>query len=148
MALRIARAIEVDFKGKRIMDKLRRMSKDIFQNNFVASLLELLQCSNEEILTYKFIITPVLEANKKYNSKDDFMRLLCFNEKRIQGRTFGLEETVKLFSMLNPLYPLWIEVSIYDKNDKMIELRHSLRFRKPSQIQNVDTGHPPFRVVI
>lgn len=114
----------------------------------VASLVELLKCSDEEVVTYKFIITSVFEANKNYNSKDDFMRLIYFSEKNIKDRVFNIGDVVKLFSGLSPLYPMWIEVSVYDKRMKVIELRHSLRFRRPSQIQNVDTGHPPFIVVI
>ncbi len=129
------------------MDKLRIMNKNIFEKNLVASLIELLKCSYEEVVTYKFMITPIFEANKNYNSKDDFMRLTYFSEKNIKDRVFNIGDVVNLFSALSPLYPMWIKVSIYDNRGKVIELRHSLRFRKPSQIQNVDTGHPPFIVV-
>lgn len=76
------------------------------------------------------------------------MHLIYFSEKNIKNREFNMEDAVNLFSGLSPLYPMWINVSIYDKESKIIELRHSLRFRRPSQIQNVDTGHPPFKVVI
>ncbi len=130
------------------MNTLKLMNKNIFEKNLVASLIELLKCSDEEIFTYKFVITPVFEAHKKYNSKDDFMHLIYFSEKNIKNREFNMEDAVNLFSGLSPLYPMWINVSIYDKESKIIELRHSLRFRRPSQIQNVDTGHPPFKVVI
>ncbi len=129
------------------MDKLRMMNKNIFEKNLVASLIELLKYSDEEVVTYKFMITPIFEANKNYNSKDDFMRLIYFSEKNIKDRVFNIGDVVNLFSALSPLYPMWIEVSIYDNRSKVIELRHSLRFRRPSQIQNVETGHPPFIVV-
>ena len=129
------------------MAKLRFMNRDIFEKNLVMSLLELLKCSSEEIKKYKYVIIPVFEENKKYNSKDDFMRLTCFNERNLKNRFFGLKETVDLFSGLCPLYPLWIEVFVDDEENKIVVLRHSLRFRKPSQIQNIGTGHPPFRVV-
>lgn len=129
------------------MDKLRMMNKDIFEKNLVASLIELLKCSDEEVVTYKFMITPIFEANKNYNSKDDFMHLIFFSEKNIKDRVFNIGDVVNLFSGLSPLYPMWIEVSICDRRNKVIERRHSLRFRRPSQIQNVDTGHPPFIVV-
>ncbi len=130
------------------MNTLKLMNKNIFEKNLLASLIELLKCSDEEIFTYNFVITPVFEPHKKYNSKDDFMRLIYFSEKNIKHREFNMEDAVNLFSGLTPLYPMWINVSIYDKESKIIALRHSLRFRRPSQIQNVDTGHPPFKVVI
>lgn len=129
------------------MDKLRKMSKYIFKKNLIASIIELLKCSEREVVAYEFVITPVVEVNKKYNSNDDIMRLIYFSDKNIKNRIFNMEDTVSLFSALSPLYPMWIEVSIYDKKNKIIELRHSLRFRKPSQIQNVDTEHTPFKVV-
>lgn len=129
------------------MDKLRFMSKEIFKNNLFNAVAELLNCSVEKISSYKYIIVPVYEENKKYNSKDDFMRLLYLNEQRINNRHWDIDEIVDLFSGLCPLYPIWIDISIYDKKNKIIELRHSLRFRKPSQLRNVDTGHPPFKVV-
>lgn len=129
------------------MDKLRMMNKNIFEKNLVASLIELLKCPDEEAVTYKFMITPVFEANKNYNSNDDIMRLIYFSEKNIKDRVFNIGDVVKLFSALCPLYPMWIQVSICDRKNKIIELRNSMRFRRPSQIQNVDTGHPPFIVV-
>jgi len=129
------------------MEKLKKMSKEIFKENLILSLKELLKCPIEEIMDYKFMVIPIIENGKNYNSKDDLMRLWGFSEKNIAGRTFDLENIVKLFSGLNPLYPMWIEVSIYDSNNKIVQLRHSLRFRKPSEIQNVDTGHPPFRIL-
>jgi len=129
------------------MEKLKKMSKEIFKENLILSLKELLKCPIEEIMDYKFMVISIIENGKNYNSKDDLMRLWGFSEKNIAGRTFDLENIVKLFSGLNPLYPMWIEVSIYDSNNKIVQLRHSLRFRKPSEIQNVDTGHPPFRII-
>jgi len=129
------------------MEKLKKMSKEIFKENLILSLKELLKCPIEDIMDYKFMVISIIENGKNYNSKDDLMRLWGFSEKNIAGRTFDLENIVKLFSGLNPLYPMWIEVSIYDSNNKIVQLRHSLRFRKPSEIQNVDTGHPPFRII-
>jgi len=131
-----------------MMEKLKKMSKEIFKENLILSLNELLKCPTEEITDYKFIATPIIEKGKNYNSKDDIMRLWSFSEKNIAGRIFDLESIVKLFSGLNPLYPMWIEVSVYDSYNKIIELRHSLRFRKPSEIQNLDTGHPPFKIMM
>lgn len=60
----------------------------------------------------------------------------------IQGRLFDLEKTVILFSGLAPLFPLWIEVYFREKG--IVELRTSLRFRKPSELKHKETGHPPF----
>ena len=116
------------------------MNKFQFKSN-------LLQVLNEEYETpenVRFMITTDQETDKKHNSKDDFMRLNIFNEDNINGRYFDIEQIVQLFSGLAPLFPLWIKV--YFKRSGVVELKTSLRFRKPSEIKHKETGHPPFIV--
>ena len=72
------------------------------------------------------------------------MRLNIFNENNINGRLFDIEQIVEIFSGLAPLYPLWIKV--YFKRSGVVELKTSLRFRKPSEIKHKETGHSPFIV--
>lgn len=52
---------------------------------------------------------------------------------------------MRMLSGLAPLYPLWIEV--YFKEGGIVELKTSLRFRKPSVIKYKETGHPPFTII-
>ena len=114
------------------------MNKFQFKSN-------LLQVLNEEYETpenVRFMITTDQETDKKHNSKDDFMRLTIFNDDNLRERLFDIEKVVKLFSGLAPLFPIWIEVRFREKG--IVELKTSLRFRKPSELKYKETGHPPF----
>lgn len=49
------------------------------------------------------------------------------------------------FSVFEPYYPLWID--IYMKENDIIELCSSLKFRKPSELQRRETGNVPFKII-
>ena len=111
---------------------------------FMGNLIQVLNEESEIPQNVRFIITTDPEIDKKHKSKDDFMRLNIFNENNINGRLFDIEQIVEIFSGLAPLYPLWIKV--YFKRSGVVELKTSLRFRKPSEIKHKETGHSPFIV--
>jgi len=111
---------------------------------FESNLIQVLNEGCEIPQNVRFIITTDPEMDKKHNSKDDFMRLNIFSENNINGRLFDIEQIVQIFSGLAPLFPLWIKV--YFKKSGVVELKTSLRFRKPSEIKHKETGHPPFVV--
>ena len=116
------------------------MNKLIFEERLINILDEI----GIDAKTCKYIICPVLEEGKKYNSKDDFIRLNVFPLDKISNCIFSLEEVVKRFSVFEPYYPLWIDV--YVKENEMIELHTSLRFRKPSELSRQETGKAPFKL--
>lgn len=117
------------------------MNKYKFRNN----LVQVLHVKYENFQDVRFIITTDMEEGKAHNSKDDYMRLSIFSEGNLGGRLLTIEQVVTMFSSLAPLYPLWIKV--YFKEEGIVELNTSLRFRKPSVIKYKETGHPPFTVV-
>ena len=126
------------------------MQKSIFKENLIKVLDEISVTMNTKLnKDYKFIVTPVQEEDKSHNSKDDVMRLWLFSDSNIKGKYFNLDSVVDLFSGLEPLYPLWINVSVKEIHDEIntIELQTSLRFRKPSELQNQDTSHAPFKAI-
>ena len=61
-----------------------------------------------------------------------------------------VEETVNLVACKPPLVPIWINISLKEMEEERIvfNFETSLRFRKPSQLKNVETGHPPFKAII
>lgn len=129
--------------------KINKMNKEIFKDNLLKTLDELSLQLNIEIKdNYRFIIIPVLEKDKPYSNKDDIMRLWVLSERNLKDRYFDLNALIKLFSGFEPYFPLWINVMLrkVDGESIVIELHTSLRFRKPSEIHNVETGHPPFRI--
>jgi hypothetical protein len=98
---------------------------------------------------HKLVIMPVYEANAKHSSTDDYLRLTLLSEQHIAGRLFDSEEAATFLSGPNSSYPLWIEVAPKEDTAEyaLFELKISMRFRKPSELRNKETGHPPFRVV-
>ncbi|MDE6627362.1 MAG: hypothetical protein K2K56_13490 [Lachnospiraceae bacterium] len=118
------------------------MDRKIFKENLLCTLSEV-DVNGEEV---KYIIIPICEEGKKHNSTDDYMRLTLFTETNLKGRLLNLEETIELFSGLEPYFPLWIDV--YPKKNNIVELQTSLRFRRPSEIHRKETGHPPFKLML
>lgn len=126
------------------------MRKGLFEESLTKVLHEISSKMDIDLsMNYKFKVVPIQEEGKTYNSKDDVMRLWIFSENNIKDKLLSFDTVLKLFSGLDPLYPLWINV-VYRgmvEESHLIELQTSLRFRKPSQLQNQETGHAPFKVV-
>lgn len=121
------------------------MNKEIFRDNFIKSVKELTQ-NNTDLEECKFILVLAKEENVKYNSKDDFMRLSLNNVENLKEKALTMDKLIRILSPLSPLYPLWIEISYKDRENKIIEVKTSLRFRKPSELKHKETDHPPFMV--
>lgn len=73
----------------------------------------------------------------------------ALSEKNVGSRLLSLEETVRLLGCEVPFVPIWINVSFLESNetDTIFKLETSLRFRKPSLLRNVETGHAPFKAI-
>ncbi|MCP2028307.1 hypothetical protein L1276_003477 [Flavobacterium sp. HSC-32F16] len=93
-----------------------------------------------------FTVNPVKETNVTYNSTDDFVLKWVLTEKNIIGRLFNTDEVVTLLSFPNHRYTLWIKVNLSETSEEKLifELSISMRFRTPTQLKHIDTGHPPF----
>ncbi len=126
------------------------MNKSSFKENFLKVLEEISVNKNIKLnKDCRFLIIPQQEEGKSHNSKDDVMRLWLFSDKNIKDKYLSFNSVIDLFCGLEPLYPLWINVSVKEMEEEVntIELHTSLRFRKPSELQNKDTGHPPFKAI-
>ena len=97
-----------------------------------------------------FIINPIDEPGKKLNSGDEFMKLNIFNEQTVRNKCFSINEVVSAFTLLCPLVPVWIEIAAMERRGDtlFVRLDCSRRFRKPSLLRNIETGHPPFKISI
>lgn len=120
------------------------MTKEDFKNNLLKTIQEITADSESKILF--FTIHPVEERNVTYNSLDDLVRLWVLTRKNIENRQFTLDEVVNFLSQPNYRYPLWIKVTLSEFTAKEIffELNVSMRFRAPTQLKYIETGHPPF----
>lgn len=109
---------------------------------FEAHLLDLLLENGLDACRCKYMISQVYEEGKKYTSKDDFMRLNVFPTDKIKDKIYSFDEVVQRFLVLEPYYPIWIDV--YVKESGVIELKTSMRYRRPSELWRRETGKEPF----
>jgi len=126
------------------------MNKDIFQNNLLMTIKEIMLDKDVDVKKIRFKIIPIYEEKKSFNAIDDSMRLIALSEKNLGNRLLTLEETVRLVACNSPLVPIWINISLdeIDNNIIIFDFETSLRFRKPSLLRNGETGHPPFKAKI
>ena len=121
-----------------------------FYNNLILTINEITGNSKLDDKSIRFKIIPVYEEDKTFNGLDNQMRLIALSEKNIGNRLLTIEETVNLVACQSPFVPIWINISLMDISNHWIifNFETSLRFRKPSQLRNAETGHPPFKAII
>ena len=80
---------------------------------------------------------------------DDMFRLTVLSDENIGGKIISLNDIVEVLSCMSPLVPTQIKVRALGEidNKTVFELLTSTRIRKPSQLANIDTGHPPFKAI-
>ena len=128
------------------MKPFREMNADIFRANLIATLLELGYTGSNPY----FKITPVYIQDKMPYMYDDMFRLTVLSDENIGRKIISLNDTVEVISCMSPLVPTQIKVKALGEidNQTVFELLTSTRIRKPSQLANIDTGHPPFKAII
>lgn len=129
---------------------IKEMSKGIFLRHLDMTIDEIKQFKGGIDIEHAFTIKAVEEKNKVLSGKDEVMRLNILNKDRIDKGIFSKEEVVSMLTFFNPLVPCWIDVEYIPnyENKPVIQLRCSLRLRKPSLLRNQDLGHPPFRAIL
>ena len=127
------------------MKPFREMNADIFRANLIATLSELGYTGSNPY----FKITPVYIPDKMPYMYDDMFRLTVLSDENIGGKIIPLNDTVEVLSCMSPLVPTQIKVrALGEIDNKMVfELLTSTRIRKPSQLANIETGHPPFKAI-
>jgi len=132
------------------MIKLKEMNKSIFYNNLIMTINEIIGNTKSDNKSLKFKIIPVYEKDKPFNGLDNQMRLIALSEKNVGNRLLTIEETVNLVACQSPFVPIWINISLNKINNHILlfNFETSLRFRKPSQLKNIETGHPPFKAIL
>lgn len=130
---------------------LKYMDINTFKDYLLKTLNELSTYHNVALDDQsKFIVTPVEERGKALNSTDEYIQRGMLNSDNLKGRFFDIDSVIKMLGCRIPLCPIWIKVALVNHGDKelIVELQTSLRFRKPSLLQNQETGHPPFIAVL
>lgn len=132
------------------MEKLREMNKSIFYDNLIMTIHEIIDAKKIDEKNVRFKIIPVYEKDKSFNGTDDLMRLVALSEKNIGNRLLTVEETVRLVACNSPFVPIWVNISLNKTEEEKVifNFETSLRFRKPSLLRNIETGHPPFKAII
>lgn len=132
------------------MIKLKEMNKSIFYDNLMLTINEIMGDMRLDDRNLRFKIMPVYEKDRSFNGLDNQMRLIALSEKNVGNRLLTVEETVNLAACQTPFVPIWINISLNKMSEHQIifNFETSLRFRKPSQLRNVETGHPPFKAIM
>lgn len=125
------------------------MDKFIFSKNLNETILEIIRYGKLNQGEYFLKISPVPEPGKPLLTEDEIMRLNILNKNRVEGKLFSFDEAVQVLAFFSPLVPVWINVQyIGNIQEKMVfQLNCSQRLRKPSQLGNQETGHPPFKAI-
>lgn len=129
---------------------MREMNKFIFYTNLMATIYEIVDAKNVDEKSIRIKIIPVYERDKSFTGTDDLMRLVFLSEENIGNRLLTVEETVNLVACKSPFVPIWINISLngVEGNNVIFNFETSLRFRKPSLLRNIETGHAPFKAII
>lgn len=132
------------------MKKIGKMNKEIFRAHLLMAVEEIRQEINLDIKQMEFQIVAIHEPGKPLLARDEQMRLWALSEKNVGSRLLSLEETVLLLTSKVPFVPIWVNISYIESKagTAMFKLETSLRFRKPSLLRNVETGHPPFKTIM
>lgn len=132
------------------MKEMKQMNEEIFKENLFKTIEEVSKKKGLKFSDFRFVIEPVKEKDKPLNGADDMMRLNILNEANIGNKQLTLTNTVNILCGLQPLVPIWINVLFVemDENVAIFKLQCSLRFRKPTLLRNVETGHAPFKAII
>ncbi|MGL5436906.1 MAG: hypothetical protein ACRDBO_16165 [Lachnospiraceae bacterium] len=125
------------------------MNKTIFRNNLLETVDQIMKTRGLAFQKIKFKIAAAPEDGKPLNSTDDIMRLIMLSEKNVGSRLFSIDKAASLLAWKEPFVPIWVDVSFLeiDGATGIFKLDVSLRLRKPSQLRNVETGHPPFKAI-
>lgn len=113
------------------------MNNNDFRQHCINILLEV-GVDDYENRTY--IINPVIEENKPYDTYDWIMKLNILPEKR----KYTFEQMIRTFTLWEGYYPCWIDIKS-TKSD--IEIDTSLRMRKLKNTKNIGENHP-FRIKV
>lgn len=132
------------------MIKLKEMNKSIFHDNLMITINKIMGDMRLDDKSLKFKIIPVYEKDKSFNGLDNQMRLIALSEKNVGNRLLTVDETVNLVACQSPFVPIWINISLNEMSEHQIifNFETSLKFGKPSQLRNVETGHPPFKAIM
>ncbi len=127
------------------MKKCREMTPEIFRNNLLSALAEMDIGINEPLFR-------IIRVEKKDSCSDNYgsvFDMIVLSEHNIKDKLLSLDEVVSLLSGLSPYVPTQVKIKKGCENDGRveIELYTSTRVCRPSQLANIDTGHPPFKVI-
>ena len=121
----------------------------MLSNSLKAAINELKEKNNITCTQYHIHIYPdTSEKELSRLSSNDLYYKAGFLKGIYKSKTFTVEETASIFSPPMGL-PLWMDMSLlsYDESEMHIKIKMSIRFRKPKNLFNKETSHPPIRVL-
>ncbi|EAG8559524.1 hypothetical protein CAX48_03575 [Listeria monocytogenes] len=131
------------------MSKTTQMNSEIFQINLEKTLKEIMVAKWLQSDEIRFVIVLVEEKGKMLDGSDEMMKRLVLTKDNIGNKQLVLKDVVGVLGGLFPKAPIWINVSFLEMDGEkaIFKLETSLRFRKPTLLRNVETGHAPFKAI-
>lgn len=96
------------------------------------------------------MLIPEYDEHKSSNGKDDMFQMIALSDNNIKDRLLKFENVVEILSCMSPHVPTQIKVKVSELSSEqniVFDLITSTRIRKPSELANIETGHPPFKVI-
>ncbi|MCR5167424.1 MAG: hypothetical protein K6C13_09430 [Oscillospiraceae bacterium] len=127
------------------MRKFSQFNEEICKKNLLLVLSEMNLAANEVL----FKIIPDIDAKKPMYGEDSMFAMIVIPKANVDGKFFTIDQVSRLLSYIRDKGPTQVKVRLFEKDQSktIVELYTSVRIRKPSQMANIETGHPPFRVI-
>ena len=96
------------------------------------------------------MLIPEYDEHKSSNGKDDMFQMIALSDNNIKDRLLKFENVGVILSCMSPHVPTQIKVKVSELSSEqniVFDLITSTRIRKPSELANIETGHPPFKVI-
>lgn len=118
--------------------------KNTFTRNFDKAIMALTNCDENEQSKFRFQLKPLNEPIGKVSSRDDWMINAVLKNNGIEEPQSYID-SIRIMSAGKSQYPLWIKIS--QKNEFLLQLEFSTRFRHIKNCHNQETEHPPFEII-
>ncbi len=127
------------------MKKFTKFDEEICKQNLILTISEM-GLADKDV---KYKIIPDIDPRKSGNGEDSVFEMVVIPKSNVDGKLFTIEQVSRLFCFIRDKGPTQVKVRLSEDTGSVVvvELHTSVRIRKPSQMANIETGHPPFRII-
>lgn len=128
------------------MKRSTKFDEEICRQNLLLTISEM-GLADKDV---KYKIIPDIDPKRPSYGEDSVFELVVIPRSDVDGKLFTIEQVSRLFCFIRDKGPTQVKVRLSEDTETgaIVELHTSVRVRKPSQMANIDTGHPPFRIIV